>query len=144
MIVPSLYANLRLRGVRLSIAETPKAEVSPELPSLRLRVQAPHGALTLALAEAMKRNRDELLDYVFELEERAAVLQHEQSNTRGDAELFARCCVVGGSAGPDGRLWLKDLAEHHPAVEAARSVFPDLEIVDVWRDEAVTESDRAA
>jgi hypothetical protein len=132
MIAPSLYADLRLRGVRLSVAETPKAG---ELPPLRLRVQTPEGSLTPALTDALKRHRDELLAYVFDLEERAAVLEYEQGNTREDAELFARACVVGGSAGPDGRLWLRDLAEHHPTIEAVRDAYPDLELVDVWRGE---------
>jgi hypothetical protein len=141
MIAPSLYADLCLRGVRLSVAETPKDD---ELSPLRLRVQAPEGALTPALTEALKRHRDALLEYVFDLEERAAILQYEQGNTREDAELFARACVVGGSAGPDGRLWLRDCAERHPTVEAARGVFPGLEVVDVWRGEPAAESERAA
>jgi TubC N-terminal docking domain len=139
MIAPSLYADLKLRGVRLSVAETPKAG---ELLPLRLRVQAPEGALTPALTDALRRHRDALLEYVFDLEERAAVLEYEQGNARADAELFARACVVGGSAGPDGRLWLRDCAEHHPMIEAVRAVYPDLEVISVWRAEADVEERR--
>jgi hypothetical protein len=123
-----------MRGVRLSVAPTPRDE---ELPPLKLRVRAPDGSLTPALSEALRRHEDELLAYVFDLEERAAILEHEQGNAREDAELFARACVVGGSAGPDGRLWLSDLAEHHPIMRAAANVFGPLEIVEVRRDEAV-------
>jgi hypothetical protein len=94
MIVPSLHAFLAMRGVRFSVARTEGAAESPELPSLRLRIQAPPGVLTPALREAVERHRDELLAHVFDLTERAAVLEYEQGNTREDAELFARCCVV--------------------------------------------------
>ena len=132
MIAPSLYAELVGRGVRLSIAPTPTGEQSP---ALRLRVQAPVGALTSGLKGALERHRAELLEYVFELEERAAVLQFEQGNTPEESERHARACVVGGSAGPDGRLWLFDLAEHHPAVRHMLKTF-NAQIVEVHRSEA--------
>lgn len=103
MIAPSLYADLKLRGVRLLVAPTPKADASSESPPLRLRVQALEGALTPALEDALRRHRDALLEYVFELEERAAIHLEREDATAAEseaAERFARSCVVGGSAGP--------------------------------------------
>jgi hypothetical protein len=133
MTAPSLHAELTARGVRLSIAPTPK---DGDCPPLRLRVQAPTGALTPALKEAIERHRPDMLDFVFELAERAAI--HLE---RGDAsaeeweaaDRFARTCVRGAGANADACL--RDLAEHHPAVKAAARAFGPLEIVGVWRDE---------
>jgi hypothetical protein len=128
--VPSLFADLLSRGVHLSIAPTPKAEDSPELPGLRLRVQAPDGALCPSLREAIQRHRAALLAYVFDLEERAAVLEYDGGYEREEAERIAR-----GGATPDGRLYLRDLAEHHPAVRHMLQVFGG-ELVEVERSEA--------
>lgn len=124
MIAPSLYAYLRARGVRLSVALGE---------GVKLRVQAPCGALTEALRSAIERNRDELTQFVFELDERAAILEHEHGNTREVAEELARGCVAGGYAGPDGALCLRDIAEHHPTTIAFLEKFAPLgtEIVEV-------------
>jgi hypothetical protein len=136
MIVPSLYADLRSRGVALSIAETPKAGesngLSVTLPPLRLRVQAPDRALDGGLCAAIRRHRDELLQFVFELEERAAILEYEQGHSREQAEELARGCVIGGHASPDGRLWLQEYALNHPTVEAFLKTFGG-EIVELRR-----------
>jgi hypothetical protein len=128
MIAPSLYADLLARGVKVSIAPTPKD--SPDVPGLRLRFQAPDGALCPSLREAIARHRDELLAYVFNLEERAAVLEYDGGHTREDAERIAR-----GGANADGLLYLRDLAENHPAVLHLLTVFK-AEIAEVRRDEA--------
>jgi hypothetical protein len=116
MIAWSLYADLVQRGVRLSIAPTPKQEAAPQLPALSLRVQAPPGALNEHLRAALAEYRADLLQFVFELEERAAILEYEQGQTRPVAEELARGCVRGGHAGPDGELWLRAYAETHPDV----------------------------
>ena len=121
MIAPSLYADLRSRGVRLSIAETP--EPPEPMKPLSLRVEAPTGALTEPLLAAIRRHKPELLQFVFELEERAAILEYWQDNPREVAEELARSCVHGGHASPDGELWLRDLAAHHPAAAAALKPF---------------------
>jgi hypothetical protein len=128
MIAPSLYADLLARGVRVSIAPTPKD--SPDVPPLRLRIQAPDGTLPPSIREAITRHRDELLEYVFDLEERAAVLEYETGHTREEAERIAR-----GGANADGRLYLRDLAENHPAVLHMLTAFK-AEIAEVGRSEA--------
>jgi hypothetical protein len=134
MIAPSLHADLLARGVKVSIAPTPKD--SPELPLLRLRVQAPECALTPSLKDAIRRHRDELLAYVFAVEERAAVIEYDGGHAREDAERLAR-----GGANADGRLYLRDLAEHHPAVLHLMNCFKgkgegEAELIEVRRDEA--------
>lgn len=128
-VAASLYAELAGRGVRLSVAPTPEAG---ELPPLRLRVRAPEGALTPGLKASIERHRADLLAFVFELEERAAL--HLESDDASAAEwegaaAFARMCVRGAGALPDAALL--DLAEHHPCVAAAARVFGPLEIVSV-------------
>lgn len=133
MTAPSLCAELTARGVRLSIAPTPK---DGELLPLRLRVQALPGALTPALKGAIERHRPDLLEFVFELAERAAI--HLE---RGDAsaeewegaERFARVYVRGAGATPDAALL--DLAEHHPDIARVREKYSDFQILGVWRTE---------
>lgn len=132
MIAAALHAELAARGMRLSVAPTPR---EGELPPLRLKVQAPDGALTPALESALRRHRDELLEFVFSLEERAAVLEFCCGHSRKDADALARSCVPGGSAGRDGQLWLRDLAEHHPVVRQVLDLFK-AEIVEVRREAA--------
>lgn len=119
MIVPSLYADLCARGVRLSVAETPNGG---ELPPLRLHVQAPKGALNESLHRALVRHRDELLALVFELEETEAVLTEHagydpETERREALRQAARECVRGGTATPDGELWLRSYAMNHPSVQ---------------------------
>jgi hypothetical protein len=133
MTAPSLYAELTTRGVRLSVAPTPK---DGELLPLRLRVQAPPGALTPGLKSAIERHRPELLDFVFELAERAAIhLERDDASAEEweGADRFARAFVRGGGATVDAALL--DIAEHHETMRAAAGVFRDLEIVGVRRDE---------
>jgi hypothetical protein len=141
MIVFSLYADLTARGVKLSIATTPEPTASPELPPLRLRIRAPEGALTEPMRALIAEHRDDLVQFVFELEEAAAILAVMQGNRIEESEQLARECVRGAQAGPNGRLYLRGLAEHHPGVQALCEVFNG-EIVDVWR--AGDESARAA
>jgi hypothetical protein len=138
MIVPSLYADLVARGVLLSIAPTPSPHSVPELPPLRLRIRAPEGALTEPLRALIVDCRDDLVQFVFELEETAAVLAVMQGNRIEEAEELARHCVRGGMATPDGALYLRGLAERHPAVQALCEVFNG-EIVDIRR---VTDENR--
>lgn len=140
MIVPSLYADLTARGVRLSIAPTPKSDESPELPPLRLRIRAPVGALNDTLRAAIAAHRDELLQFVFELEEAAAILIVMQGNRIEESEQLARGCVRGGAATSDGELWLRDYVALSPEVAALQRIHRqrfgcDAEIVSVQRIE---------
>lgn len=118
MIAPSLYADLIARGVRVSIAPTPKREEAQELPPLRLQIRAPEGALNDALRSAIAAHRDELLQFVFELEEATAILIVMQGNRIEEAAHLARGCVRGGSATPAGELWLRDYARRTPEITA--------------------------
>lgn len=133
MTAPSLYAALASRGVRLSIAPTPK---EGELHSPRLRVQAPEGALTPGLKAAIERHRADLVDFVFELEERAAIHLERPREDVSAAEweravTFVRSFVRGGGATPERALM--EMAEHHPTVKFAAQVFGGLEVVSVRR-----------
>lgn len=65
---------------------------------------------------------------------RRARFHYEQGNARIAAEEFARSCVRGGHASPDGELWLRDLVAHHP--DAATLKAFDAEVVAVRRDGA--------
>lgn len=139
MIVPSLYADLRARGVKISIARTPDKREAPEMPETRLHIRAPQGALNETLRAAIANHRDELLQFVFELEETAATLAVMQGNRIEDSERLARECVRGGLATPDGALWLREYAEHHPDVLALKAACQKatgndaLEIISVER-----------
>lgn len=112
MIAPSLYAYLQTRGVRLSLAM-----------GSRLQVHAPAGAITVYMQSFVARHSAELAQFIFELEERAAILEFEQGHTRAEAERLARLCVWGGTASPDGQLWLKAYASTHPLVRQVLSRF---------------------
>jgi hypothetical protein len=136
MIVFSLYADLVARGVKLSVAATPDLTASPELPPLQLRIRAPEGALTTALRALIAECRDDLLQFVFELEEATAFLAVMQGNRIEESERLARGCVRGGMATPDGKLYLRYLAEHDAGVRALCEIF-DGEIVGVWRERNV-------
>lgn len=129
MIEASLLADLRSRGVILTIAS-----------GGRLRVRAPHGVLNPSLQRAIWEHRDGLIQLVYELEERAAILEIEQGYSPEDAERLARECVRGGTATPDGHLWLREYAEYHPNVIALRRAFETvfgcgLDIIEVQRVE---------
>jgi hypothetical protein len=135
MIYPSLYADLTARGVKLSIAPTPKKDESPELPPLRLQIRAPEGALNEALREAIRAHRDDLLQFVFELEEAAAILVSMYGARLEDAPQLARARVWGGSATPDGQLWLTEYAQREVDRLGIAQAFGGLEIVSVERIE---------
>ena len=119
MIAPSLYAYLRSRGAPLSLAG-----------GRRLRVLSPAGALCAELRRYVRAHADELAQFVYELEERAAVLEHEQGLTKAEAEERARSLVAGGAARADGQLWLREYAATLPQVRDVLSVFGG-EIVEV-------------
>lgn len=123
MIAPNLFADLTKRGVILSIAETPKGG---ELPPLRLRVRSVK-PLPESLALAIIEHKAELLQFVFELEETAAILEHSQGIASAEATTGARACVRGGTATGDGAAWLKDYARKQLA-----SVAHLLEPSDNW------------
>ncbi|HEX8843069.1 MAG TPA: hypothetical protein VF791_00285 [Pyrinomonadaceae bacterium] len=133
MIVPSLYADLRRRGVTVSVDA-----------KSRLRVEAPPGALDDSLRTAIRTHRDELLQFIFEIEERAALMFEVENLSIEELERTrneARKTVLGGMASPDGRLWLREYATHHPSVlamqKAHRKAFGcDAEIVGVCREDA--------
>jgi hypothetical protein len=133
MIAPNLCAHLRARGVKLCIARTPNKADSPDLPPLRLQIRAPEGALTGALRAAITDHRDDLVQFVYELEETAAILQIMQGNRIEESERLARECVRGGTATPDGELWLTELATREIEQLGIASVFGGLEIVNVER-----------
>lgn len=119
MIAPSLHAYLRTRGVWLSLAT-----------GSNLQVHAPAGAITEHMRRFVDKHAAELAQFVFELEERAAILEFEQGHTRAEAERLARLCVWGGTATPDGQLWLKAYASTHPHVQAVVARFR-AEVVEV-------------
>jgi len=112
MIAPSLYAYLRTRGVRLSLAT-----------GSRLRVHALEGALTEYMRSFIAAHAAELAQFIYELEERAAVFEFDQGHTREEAERLARLCVLGGTAAPDGQLWMKAYAASHPLVREVLARF---------------------
>jgi hypothetical protein len=112
MIAPSLYAYLRTRGVRLSLAT-----------GSRLRVHAPEGALTEHMRRFITAHAAELAQFILELEERAAVFEFDQGHTRAEAERLARLSVLGGTAAPDGQLWMKQYAASHPLVREVLARF---------------------
>jgi hypothetical protein len=87
---------------------TPDKSEGPELPPLRLHIRAPEGALNESLRAAISDHRDELVEFVFELEETAAILQVMQGNRIEEAQKLAHVCVQGGTASPDGQLWLRE------------------------------------
>jgi hypothetical protein len=119
MIAPSLYAYLQTRGVQLSLAA-----------DSQLSVQALEGAITEHMRRFVEAHAAELAQFVFELEERAAILEFEQGHTRAEAERLARLCVWGGTATPDGQLWLQAYAASHPRVQAVVARFK-AEVVEV-------------
>jgi hypothetical protein len=107
MIAANLCADLQKRGVLLTIAETPK---NGHLPPLRLRVRSPE-PLPETLALAINDHRAELLQFIFEMEETAAILEHEQGNAAEDAARLALSCVRGGMATGDGEAYLREYAK---------------------------------
>jgi hypothetical protein len=107
MIAPNLYADLIKRGALVTVAETPK---SGELPPLRVRVRAPQ-PLPESLALAVIEHKAELLQFVFELEEAAAMLEFMQENSREESDRMALSCVRGGTATGDGAAYLRAYAE---------------------------------
>ncbi len=119
MIAPSLYAYLRMRGVRLSLAA-----------ASRLRMHAPAGAVDEHMRGFIRTHAAELAQFILELEERAAVLEFEHGHTRAEAERLARLSVIGGMAAPDGQLWLKQYAASHPLVREVLEHF-EAEVVEV-------------
>src|SRR5918997_711795 len=105
MSAPSLYAYLQTRGVRFSLAT-----------DSRLQVHARAETITVHMRRFIKSHAAELAQFIFELEERAAIFEFEQGHTRAEAERLARLYVWGGTAAPDGQLWMKAYAATHPLV----------------------------
>jgi hypothetical protein len=105
MLAANLYADLRARGVRLSLDE-----------GSRLRFKAPAGALTEDLRAAMVRHRDGLAQFIFEIKEMAALMcEREEMDADELAASFeaARSFVLFGLAGSDGQAYLRDLLENN-------------------------------
>jgi TubC N-terminal docking domain len=130
MIAPSLHADLKARGVTLSVDF-----------NSRLRVEAPQGVLNDSLRAALQKYKSELLELTFEIEERAALMFEIENPSPEDLERTrneARKYVLGGMASPDGCLWLKEYVTHHPAIVALQKIHRqrfgcDAEIEDVRR-----------
>jgi len=99
MIAANLYADLTSRGVLLAIERGNK-----------LRVRSPE-PLSESLALAIVDHKADLLQFLFELEECAAILEYEQGNDKETAERLARECVRFGTATPDGELWMRERAQ---------------------------------
>lgn len=124
MTFANLYSDLISRGVSLSLNE-----------QMRLRIEAPFGALTPALRDALYRHRDELAQFIFELEERAALMFGGEDLTREELQKTrerARDFIPFGRANCDGFLYLKELAESNPDVQEMLRVFK-AKIVSVCR-----------
>ena len=100
MTAQELLTELERAGVLLTLGTD----------SGRLRVNAPAGALTREWRRALVELKAELLELVYEREERAA--------------------IQGAPAGCNAALWLK--AANHPAVRAVLEIFGG-EIVEVRR-----------
>jgi hypothetical protein len=64
------------------------------------------------------------------LEEAAAILAVMQQNRIEDSEQLAYACVTGGTATPDGQLWLREYAERELQRMGVSHLF---EIVSVGR-----------
>jgi hypothetical protein len=125
MIVASLLADLEQSGARLSSCD-------PEREITRLMVTAPAGTLTETLRGAIRRHKAELLSLVIELEETRAIIE-ENGATPEEADRGARAALHISTVTPDGGLYLMDLVEHSPMMEAFDEVFGGGEILDVWR-----------
>lgn len=100
MTAQELLIELERAGVLLTLGAD----------SGRLRVEAPAGALTPEWRRALVEQKAELIELVYEREERAA--------------------LQGAPADCDAALWFE--AANHPAVSAMLEIF-DAEIVEVRR-----------
>ncbi|MDQ1592970.1 MAG: hypothetical protein QOG71_3597 [Pyrinomonadaceae bacterium] len=96
----------------------------------RLQMHAPAGAVTEHMRNFVREHAAELAQFIYELEERAAVFEFEQGHTRAEAERLARMCVLGGTAEPDGQLWMKLYTSTHPLVREVMARF-GAEVVEV-------------
>ena len=126
MIVPSLFAYLRWCGVEL-VAETPT-----DAPT-RLRVRSPV-PLVPVLKEMIAAHRDDLLQFVVELEERAGVIEADEGCSPDEAMEAARKVVTGGTASPDGKAWLRELITRSPVYRDCPELFDGLEDVRLIRE----------
>lgn len=123
MIAANLLADLEQRGARVS---------SRDGNMTRLMVEAPRGALTDSLRSAIRRHRAELLDLIIEIEEMRAIFE-EQGCTPEAADRAARECLHISSITPDGELYLRDLAEHDPRLQAISEICGGYDILEVRR-----------
>jgi hypothetical protein len=131
MIAPSLFAFLRSIGVELSADGTPKDAPAGEPTRLRLRSPV---VLSDELKDVLAAHRDELLQFVVELEERAAIIEADQGCAGDEAFELARRVVLGGTAGPDGRAWLRDVVARTPLYQNCSQLFDGLEDVSLIRE----------
>jgi hypothetical protein len=123
MIAASLLADLEHCGVRVS---------STDGEATRLTVEAPSGALTDSLRGAIRRHKVELLDLIIELEETRAVIE-ENGATPEEADRAAREALHISTVTPDGALYLRDLVEHDPMMQAFNEAFGGGENLKIWR-----------
>jgi hypothetical protein len=79
-----LYWDLRARGIRLRV--------------LRTRIQAA-GALSPVDRQAIRERRDELMDLLERLEERAAIMEYDGGLSRNEAERRAESDLQRVEAG---------------------------------------------
>jgi hypothetical protein len=131
MLAANLYADLISRGVALGISDDGRS----------LTFKAAKGILTDTLRRAMQRHRDELLEFVLNIEERAAMLSEIENPTPAQlAETRQRALqlVRFGTATPDGQLYLRDLVEHDSTFQSLNRMHAErfgcpVEIVSIER-----------
>ena len=117
-----LLADLRDRRVILSIDST-----------FRLRIEGPKGSLDEPLKRLLMDHRDALLQFIYELEERAAIHEYDSNMTSADAEALARDEVFPDDTAPDGEEWLIKYADTHPVIKRLRELKIIGAIIDVRR-----------
>lgn len=134
-MIAALYTDLRRRGVELRLS-----------PNCRdIEFTAPAGVMDEFAQAALKVHKTGMIEYLYELEEAAAILEIEQGNGARMSEVLARQCVPDGYVADDDGLLA--YAQAHSTVRALdkafrRAGYGGLEILSVERSS--DEAQRAA